>query len=288
MTNAKLPTLFLSHGAPTLPLEDVPARTFLARLGQAMPRPSAVLVVSAHWETAQPAVSAVAVNETIHDFRGFPAALYTMRYPAPGSPALARRVVELLADRRISARIDAGRGLDHGAWVPLSLIYPEADVPVLQLSVQSGLGPGHHIEVGRALAPLRAEGVLILASGSFTHDLSSWRQHAGEAEPDWVSAFAEWFDRALTDGRTSDLIDYRRLAPHATRNHPTEEHLLPLFVALGAAMPEGKATRLHASTTYAVLRMDAYAFGTADELPSAISDRSGATDQAPGMAAAAR
>lgn len=252
--------IFLSHGAPTLPFEDVAARRFLEGLAATLPRPRAILMVSAHWETRTPTVNAVARNDTIHDFRGFPQELYSLTYPAPGDPDLAERVVDLLAAAGLSATIDQARGLDHGAWVPLMLAWPQADIPVVQLSVQSHLGPGHHLELGRALSPLTQEGVLIIGSGSFTHDLSSWRGQAGMAEPDWVTAFADWFDKALAEGRTCDLLAYRSLAPNAARNHPTEEHLLPLFVALGAAGPDVPAHRLHASNTYGVLRMDAYAF----------------------------
>lgn len=253
--------LFISHGAPTLPFEDVAARHFLEGLAATMPRPRAILAVSAHWETRIPTVNAVERNQTIHDFSGFPQPLYRLSYPAPGNPHLAERVVDLLAEAGLSAATDTTRGLDHGAWVPLMLAWPNADIPVVQLSVQSQLGPGHHLEVGRAIAPLAHEGVLIVASGSFTHDLSSWRGQAGMAEPEWVTAFADWFDAALKEGRICDLLAYRRLAPHAERNHPSEEHLLPLFVALGAAGPDASAHRLHSSNTYGVLRMDAYAFG---------------------------
>ena len=253
--------LFLSHGAPTLPFEDVAARRFLEGLASTMPRPRAILVVSAHWETRVPTVNSVARNRTIHDFSGFPDALYRLTYPAPGDPQLAERIIDLLAGAGLPSATDTARGLDHGAWVPTMLAWPDADIPVVQLSVQSQLGPGHHLEVGRAIAPLAYEGVLVVASGSFTHDLSSWRGQTGLAEPDWVTAFADWFDAALKEGRTCDLLAYRRLAPHAQRNHPTEEHLLPLFVALGAAGAGATAQRLHASSTYGVLRMDAYAFG---------------------------
>ena len=172
--------LFLSHGAPTLPLEDVAARYFLEGLAPTIPRPRAILVVSAHWETRIPTVNAVEKNETIHDFAGFPEALYRLSYPAAGSAELAERVVDLLGDAGLSAATDNARGLDHGAWVPLMLIWPDADIPVVQLSVQSQLGPGHHLEVGRAIAPLTREGVLIIASGSYTHDLSSWRGQQGK------------------------------------------------------------------------------------------------------------
>ncbi|MES2493249.1 MAG: class III extradiol ring-cleavage dioxygenase [Pseudomonadota bacterium] len=254
--------IFLSHGAPTLPFEDVAARRFLKGLAAGMSRPRAILVVSAHWETRVPTVNAVERNPTIHDFAGFPDALYRLTYPAPGDPELADRIVGLLAEAGLLSATDTARGLDHGAWVPLMLAWPSADIPVVQLSVQSHLGPGHHLEVGRAIAPLAEEGVLIVASGSFTHDLSSWRGQPGLAEPEWVTQFADWFDSALSAGRTCDLLAYRRLAPHAQRNHPTEEHLLPLFVALGAAGFNGPVQRLHASNTYGVLRMDAYAFGT--------------------------
>lgn len=254
--------LFLSHGAPTLLLEDVAARHFLEALAETMPQPRTILVVSAHWETQSPTVNAVERNSTIHDFSGFPAALYRMSYPAPGDPDLAGRVADLLACAGLSTTTDTSRGLDHGVWVPLLLAWPNAEIPVAQLSVQSHLGPGHHLKVGRAIAPLAHEGVLIIASGSYTHDLSSLRRgQVDMAEPGWVTDFANWMDGALTQGRTCDLLAYRHLAPNAQRNHPTEEHILPLFVALGAAGPDASVERLHASNTYGVLRMDAYAFG---------------------------
>jgi len=260
-TPSLLPSLFLSHGAPTLPLTDTPARTFLQQLGGTLARPKAILVISAHWETAVPTVNVVDRNETIHDFGGFPRALYNLRYPAPGSPPVAARVADLLRAADLECNTDRKRGLDHGAWVPLLLMYPQADIPVLQLSVQPHLGPEHHLRVGRALAALRQEGVLIIGSGSFTHDLSEFRGHdPNDPAPAWVNDFADWVDTALTSGRTADLLDYRRQAPFAAKNHPTEEHLLPLYAALGAAGEHATAGRLHASSTYSVLRMDVYAF----------------------------
>jgi 4,5-DOPA dioxygenase extradiol len=253
-----LAPVFVSHGSPTLLFDDVPARDFLIGLRASLPRPKAILVVSAHWETAIPAVNAVAVNETIHDFGGFPQILFDQRYPAPGDPVLAERVVDLIRAAGLPTGIDTARGLDHGAWVPLKLMYPANDVPVLQLSVQTHLGPAHHLRLGEALRPLTEEGVLILGSGSFTHDLRSVAWRGPNEAPDWVTEFAEWMVRALAEGRIADLADYRRLAPRAARNHPTEEHILPLFVALGAG--GGGASHLHASLTFSVLRMDAYAF----------------------------
>ena len=227
-------------------------------------------MISAHWETSVPTVSAVDRNETIHDFRGFPQALYELRYPAPGSPAVAARAADLLRASGIDCSIDQSRGLDHGAWVPLLLMYPQADIPVLQLSLQPHLGTGHHLRMGRALAPLRQEGVLIIGSGSMTHDLSEFRGHGpNDPAPDWVNAFADWFHSALTTGRTDDLLDYRRRAPFAVKNHPSEEHLLPFYAALGAAGENARAMRLHASATYSVLRMDVYSFKAANDAASA-------------------
>lgn len=274
-----LPSLFLSHGAPTLPLTDTPARSFLGELGSMLTRPKTILVISAHWETPVPTISAVDRNDTIHDFGGFPQALYELQYPAPGAPAVAAGVSDLLRASGIDSRIDHSRGLDHGAWVPLLLMYPQADIPVLQLSVQPHLGPLHHLRMGRALAPLRQQGVLIIGSGSLTHDLSEFRGHGpNDPAPDWVNAFADWFDSALTTGRTEDLLDYRRRAPFALKNHPSEEHLLPLYAALGAAGESAHAERLHASATYSILRMDVFAFRAPGETASGEVSEAGLQD----------
>jgi 4,5-DOPA dioxygenase extradiol len=251
--------IFVSHGSPTLLFDEVPARDFLRELGRTLPRPKAILVVSAHWETNIPALNAVAVNETIHDFGGFPQILFDQRYPAPGAPALAERIAGLIRASGLPAGIDTARGLDHGAWVPLKLMYPANDIPVLQLSVQTELGPAHHLKLGKALRPLVDEGILIVASGSFTHDMRSVAWRGANEEPAWVREFADWMVKALAEGRTDDLVNYRRLAPHAARNHPTEEHILPLFVALGAGAG-APAAHLHQSLTFSVLRMDAHAF----------------------------
>ncbi|HEY1936009.1 MAG TPA: class III extradiol ring-cleavage dioxygenase [Acetobacteraceae bacterium] len=257
-----LPALFLSHGSPMLALQPSPARDFLAQLGQTLERPSAILIASAHWESERPELNAVAVNDTIHDFYGFPPALHAMAYPAPGAPHLAEHAAELLRAARLPAEIDRERGLDHGAWVPLTLMYPAHDIPVVQLSLQSYLGPQHHLLLGEAIAALRQENVLVIGSGSFTHNLRRLQRVEPNAPPPPdVVAFAEWMHAALAEHRVDDLLAYRTKAPYAAAQHPTEEHLLPLFVALGAAEDGATATRLHASTTYGALRMDAYAFG---------------------------
>ncbi len=250
-----LPAVFVSHGSPTLPFDDVPARDFLRGLGARLGIPKAVLVASAHWDTPSPAVNSVARNDTIHDFYGFPKPLYGLRYDAPGAPALAGRAASLLAGT--GASIDSARGLDHGAWVPLMLMYPQADIPVLQLSVQSGAGASHHLALGRALAPLREDGVLILGSGGFVHNLRSIDWNGG-AEPEWSRAFAKWLHENVVARNEAALADYRSRAPFAAQAHPTEEHLVPLFVAYGAG---GAAVeRLHSSATFGSLRMDAYSF----------------------------
>jgi 4,5-DOPA dioxygenase extradiol len=251
-----LPSLFVSHGAPTLPFDKVAARDFLTTLGQRFERPKAIVCVSAHWETAAPALNTVETNSTIHDFYGFPEPLYRLHYDAPGAPGLAREVAGLLAG--LHAKLDDSRGLDHGAWVPLMLMYPEADIPVIQLSVQSQESPAHHIALGKALAPLREDGVLVIGSGSYVHNLRALdRGGINALEPQWSKDFSDWMHGALVEKREDDLANYRARAPFAAHAHPTEEHLIPLFVAYGAG---DKAERLHSSSTYGSLRMDAYAF----------------------------
>jgi len=260
-TASMLPTLFVTHGAPDLALHDVPARRFLEGLGASLPRPKAIVSVTAHWETPEPMAGGATHPATIHDFGGFDRRLFQIRYPAAGDPALAERVANLLRTAGLPASVDKTRGLDHGVWVPLLLMYPDATIPVVPLSVQPDRGPEHHFQVGRALESLRGEDVLVLASGSFTHDLRRFRgQPIDAATPADVATFADWFGTALTERRVTDLLDYRSRAPHAKDNHPTDEHLLPLFVALGAAGPDFHAERLHTSSTYGFLRMDAFAF----------------------------
>ncbi len=255
------PALFVSHGSPTLPLERGPAVDFLRQLGGKLDKPEAILSVSAHWDTGRPAVSAAEQPETIYDFYGFPPELYRLRYPAPGAPQLAGRVAGLLASKGLKTDIDPGRGLDHGAWTSLYLMYPEADIPVTQLSIQSHLGPGHHVKLGEALRPLRDEGVLIMASGGATHNLRELSIQRGSkvAQP-WTAEFNEWLADALLGRRTQDLVSYRTKAPHAVRNHPTDEHLIPVFVALGAGDAGGRTQRLHSSIESGVISMDAYRF----------------------------
>ena len=255
-----LPAIFVSHGAPTLIGEAVPARDFLTALGRNLPRPKAILAVSAHWETPAPRVTTAPRPETIHDFHGFPEELYSLRYPAPGAPEAALRAVELLSAAGFSAATDATRGLDHGAWVPLRLAYPDADVPVAQLSIQPSRGPAHHLAMGRALAPLRGEDILVLGSGGAVHNLSEleWGRH--DNPPVWASAFDDWLAATLGAGDSTALANYRDRAPYAARAHPRDEHFLPLLVALGAAGDGGRGTRIHAGFTHGALSMAAFRF----------------------------
>lgn len=257
-----LPTLFVPHGAPTFALRPGAAGAALRRCAEALPRPRAVVVVSPHWDTEVPTVGLASRPETIHDFWGFPRELYGIRYPATGCREAAGEVLAHLRDAGFAAVADPGRGLDHGAWVPLRLMYPDADVPVIPLSVQGGDTPDHHLAIGRALAPLVARGFLIVSSGSLTHNLRDFQSAVmGDgAVPEYVREFADWIWACIEAGDLPSLLDYRQKAPGAVRAHPSQEHLLPLYVALGAAGEGAAAERFHAGVDDYVIAMDAYAF----------------------------
>jgi 4,5-DOPA dioxygenase extradiol len=253
--------LFLSHGSPMLYLTDTPAHRFLAALGREMAAPRAIVVASAHWETPAPMVGAAPRPGTIHDFGGFPDALHRARYPAPGDPGVAGEVADALAAAGIAAAIDPGRGLDHGIWVPFAIALPGAEVPIVPLAVQPGRDARHHLALGRALAPLARSGVLVVGSGAVTHNLFATRGQAVDAAPPaWVDGFRDWIAAAAAAGDVERLCDWREAAPAATVNHPTPEHFLPFFVALGAAGEGASGRRIHASVEYGVIGMDAYAF----------------------------
>lgn len=268
MSTATQPVLFLSHGSPMLALEPGPPGALMSRLGKVLGRPEAVLVASAHWGTALPEVGSAERPATIHDFRGFPAPLYDLRYAVPGAPAIAERVLLTLRQAGFAAELAPRMGLDHGAWVPLRYLFPAADIPVLQLSIQPHLDARHHHALGRALEPLTRAGLLVVGSGGISHNLREYRpQLEQEPAPAWMRAFVEWMAAAIERNDLEALLDYRRLAPEAVRNHPTDEHLLPFHVALGAA--HGRAARrLHSGTTYGLLAMDSYGWG----LPAAAGD----------------
>ncbi len=254
----RMPAVFLSHGAPTLAVEETNETRAWSRLAGELPRPKAILAVSAHWDTDAPMVSTSRLPETIHDFSGFPRELYEQRYPAPGAPSLAKQVAERLSQAGFACESDPSRGLDHGAWVPLKWMYPGADIPVTQLSVQSRRGARHHHELGKALAPLRDEGFLVLASGGIVHNLREIQWQAREPVG-WAKAFNDWIAERVAKGAVDELLDYRDRAPSAVRSHPTDEHLEPFFVALGAGgLP---ARRLELGFVLGSLGMDSYVFG---------------------------
>ena len=257
-----LPTLFISHGSPMLAIEESPARRFLLGLGKTLPRPKAIIVASAHWESLGGlAVGLSPRPETIHDFGGFPQALFDIQYPVLGAPDTAVRAAKLLEQAGFSVQRSANRGLDHGAWIPLRLMYPDADIPTTQVSLRRGASPAEHERMGEALRTLREDDILIIGSGSLTHNLYAYRGASIDAEvPSWVSDFDEWMHARLQTNQRESLLDYRAQAPFAVRNHPTEAHLLPLFVTLGAAGDTPAVERLHTSFEYGVLAMDAYAF----------------------------
>jgi 4,5-DOPA dioxygenase extradiol len=256
---AALPSIFLSHGSPMHALQPGPAGEAWKALGRRLPRPRAILIASAHWETSLPMLTGSTRPQTIHDFYNFPEPLYRLRYPAPGAPELAQRAQALLKSAGFGAAIDGSRGLDHGAWAPLLYAYPEHDVPVVQLSVQPALGPRHHLQVGKALRGLSEEGVLIVGSGHLTHNLRDWARGAGRPEP-YAREFQAWVFEKLTQRDLDSLVDYRSASAHGVRAHPTDEHFLPLFVALGAAQEQAKPERVYDAIDAGVLAMDAYVF----------------------------
>jgi 4,5-DOPA dioxygenase extradiol len=263
------PTIFLSHGSPLHALQAGRAGEVWTVLGRRIARPAAALVASAHWETELPMVATSKQPETIHDFGGFPAELYRIQYSAPGAPAIAQRALELLHGAGLPASANGCRGLDHGAWVPLRRLFPAADIPVAQISIQPSLDADHHLRVGAALAPLASEGVLVLGSGHMTHNLHEWIVDArrrgamtiDEREPvPYVSEFRDWVDNALRSNDRAALARWQQEAPHAARAHPTPEHFLPLMVAFGAAGPQPMVEHLDAGVDSGVLAMDAYLF----------------------------
>ena len=258
---SRLPTLFISHGSPMNGIDVTPSSEAWANLARELPKPRAVLVASAHWESSVPTLSGNVKPETIHDFGGFPEALFAVRYPAPGAPELATQAVDLLKGAGIAAGVNGCRGLDHGAWVPLKWMYANADVPVVEISLQPERGTAHHVELGRALAPLADDGVLIVGSGHATHNLRDWMMNPRRREPlRYAQEFAGWLHERLSAGDTDGLIAYRDRAPEAARAHPTEEHFLPLLVAWGAAGEGALAERTSTGIDGGALVNDSYKF----------------------------
>ncbi|MFZ1388118.1 MAG: class III extradiol ring-cleavage dioxygenase [Thiolinea sp.] len=255
------PVLFVSHGAPDIALQvHAPTLACWQQLGAQLARPKAILVVSAHWETQTPTFSTAAQPKTIHDFGGFPAPLYRLQYPAAGAPELATLLHAAFAEAQLPLQIDAQRGLDHGAWIPLLSLFPHADIPVAQLSIQIHAGANWHLQLGTALQSLRNQGVLIIGSGAVTHNFG-WLSRTPEPLPAAIE-FSDWLGEKLQARASDDLINYRTKAPQGAAAHPTEDHILPLFVAFGASTAQDRLTRFTPEVTYGALAMDAYLWET--------------------------
>ena len=255
---SRLPSVFVSHGSPMHALQAGPAGETWAALGRRLGRPRAIVIASAHWETDRPLLTGATRPQTIHDFYNFPEPLYRLRYPAPGAPEVAQQARQLLLQKSFPAGIDPERGLDHGAWSPLLYMYPDADVPVVQLSIQPHLGTAHHLKLGEALKPLQDENILVIGSGHLTHNLRDWARGQGAPAP-YAREFQAWVFERINERRLDELASYRSLSPHGVRAHPTDEHFLPLFVALGAA-GDGVPERVYDAIDSDVLAMDAYVF----------------------------
>lgn len=282
--SSRIDPIFVSHGAPTLALPRLPGEPELARrlqeFGRMLPRPKAVLVASAHWSTQDPRVGGAERPGTVHDYGGFPEELYKLSYPAMGAPDVARRTTDLLSTVGFSVAMVPGQGLDHGMWVPLRHLFPNADVPVVPLSIQAGLDPAHHFVLGRALQPLTEEGVLILGSGGAVHNLRALAMR-GDAPPEaWAQGFDDWLAASLAAGRLEDVVAATLKAPGLKQAHPTTEHFLPLFVALGAAGSGAHGEALHRGFALGNLSLAAYRFVVTEPASRPASSRSGASASA--------
>jgi len=269
----RIPTFYLSHGGGPWPYMAGPARRRFAKLESSLrdlPRelqikPKAILVVSGHWEEKDFAVMASPVPPMVYDFGGFPREMYSIRYPAPGSPELARQVDSLIRAAGLPTHLDTERGFDHGTYAILAVTHPAADIPVLQVSIRSDYDPEAHLNLGRALAPLREEGVLIIGSGSSYHDLGALLGSRAGKEPQKVSAeFDAWLKQTLVDStpeqRSERLVEWD-CTPYGRAAHPQADHLVPLHVAVGAAEEEPGAVIYHENNFFGTVTMSSYRFG---------------------------
>lgn len=253
-----VPPVFFAHGSPTLAVEDTPASRFLKGFSRYQDCPNAVLILSAHWQTERLKLSAPGPLRTYHDFRGFPPELYEISYPASASEDQVDETAKLLEASGYDVELDSEWGLDHGAWVPLSLAFPRANIPVAALSLPIGSTPQSLYELGRAIAPLKEKGVLIAGSGSTTHNLGEMGPQGADT-PGWVRTFDNWLEKGLTSGQIS-YFQNLEAAPDYGRNHPTNEHILPVFFPLGAAGTQAHAELLHRSYEYGSLSMSYFRF----------------------------
>ncbi|MDF0606962.1 dioxygenase [Neisseriaceae bacterium TC5R-5] len=254
-----LPALFISHGAPSLVLEDSPTHHFLRKLGTQLPRPRAIVIFSAHWQSQGLRINSNPTPATIHDFYGFPAPLYQLHYPAQTELALVDRVQSLLSHAGIRSVADSQQGLDHGVWSPLMLLYPQADIPLLNLSLPYQASSSQLMAIGRALRTLREEGILLIGSGSYTHNLRQM-QPEGSPVPDKTQQFAHWLDQALLTQDFTAMENWLEQAPYARNSHPSDEHLNPLWIIQGAASPGQVPIKLHEDWRMGCLSMACWQF----------------------------
>ena len=254
--------LFVPHGSPTFALEPGDAGESMSQLASSLARPRAIVVISPHWDTAVPTVSTATQLETIHDFYGFPDALYQIQYPAKGSPEGAQEVVKALQKRFKQVDTAPTRGLDHGAWTPLRQMFPDASIPIIAVSIQSHAGPSHALAMGEALEELTHQGFLVIGSGNITHNLGDLRRAAmsGGQTPTYVQVFADWVEDQLRTKNVQQLLDYRQHSREGVQSHPSEDHLLPLFVAIGAAGADATANAFFRGISSYVIAMDGYTF----------------------------
>ena len=263
--SAPQPSLFVGHGAPDIVISDIPAHNFLRETGLRLSGPRGIVVVSAHWSSSDLQMTAPFALETIHDFSGWPSELYDIEYPASGAGWLNDRVIKTLEGEGYPVRIGSRPGLDHGAWVPLLLMFPKADIPVVQLSLLHSASPEQHFRIGQALEGLRKEGVMILCSGGLVHNLRSLKAEGSPPE-NWAQTFDDWLFEQLQSRALEDLFNYDRKAENARQSHPTDEHLMPLFVSMGAGWSDGYSQQIHHSFSYGNLSMTAYAFASPETL----------------------
>jgi 4,5-DOPA dioxygenase extradiol len=254
--------LFVPHGSPTFALNPGAAGAAMSAITQKLPPARAIVVVSPHWDTPIPTVSMATQLETIHDFYGFPEELYQLQYPATGCPEVAQEVVLALQSAGFEVAQDNAHGLDHGAWQPLRQMFPDADVPIVPLSMQMRGGPAHAYRIGQALSTLTDKNIWVIASGNITHNLRDWHMVAStnKQTPGYVQGFADWVEEKLKAHDAQALIHYRQHSAQGRQAHPSEDHLLPLFVALGAAGDNAQAQAFFRGVSDYVIAMDGYAF----------------------------
>ncbi|MGI1998975.1 DODA-type extradiol aromatic ring-opening family dioxygenase [Shewanella frigidimarina] len=255
------PPLFISHGSPMMAVENSNTSRFLQRLGQQLPTPKAIVVFSAHLDvTDDVVITAGERPKTIHDFYGFPDELYQIRYPALGEPALAKKIADTFMSAGIKVNLSPTQGWDHGVWIPLRLMYPQANIPIVQISINTRVSAAENYRYGQLIAPLKHDNILIIGSGGVSHNLNeTFRQPKTPNAVAMMNAFTHWVEDKLLNNDTKSLLNYLSLAPYAQFNHPTQEHFLPLIAVLGAS-ETSSAKKIHQDVEFELLALDAYSF----------------------------